>query len=111
MSFSKEDNIKFQNFLQSVLERPRVMEAQPHVIKDGRVWCEDWRIIELLKYFINGREMYIGDPPPNRLKNNSLWSKEAIMSEAEDLALNLVHADNIIKYLQSLREAEYVGGA
>jgi hypothetical protein len=51
----------------------------------------------------NGKDMYEADPPPNRLKNNPLWSKNAIVIEAEALISELKTADNIITKLKERR--------
>ena len=104
MFFLPDDILKLKNFCQQITDKPRPLNAQWNVRKDGFIWCADWKIIELLKYFFNGREMYIGDPPPNRLKKNPLWNKEAIMEEAELIKTFCSDTDAIIEYLKKLRE-------
>ena len=101
--FEATDKKKFENYLQSVIERPLAIPNQIHVIKGGYVWCNDWRIIELLKYFINGEAMYAGDPPPNRLKNNPLWDKEYIVAEATHMLEAGMTADAIIDQFKKER--------
>lgn len=83
--FTRDDEIALRNYCQVVIMKPRRMEDQPHVRQGIHLWCDDWEIIEILKYFFNGREGYFGDPPPNRLKKNPLWSKEDIASKAEQM--------------------------
>ncbi|HLB58440.1 MAG TPA: hypothetical protein VJL60_06465, partial [Gammaproteobacteria bacterium] len=98
--FDKEEIHMFNNYLQSVIEKPRPIEAQPHVIRNGCIWCDDWKIIEILKYFINGPEMYAADPPPNRLKNNPLWSKEEIVQMATEIKQEHDLAELIIEHFK-----------
>lgn len=109
--FAKDELLLLQNFCQRILERPRPIDAQPHTIKDGFIWCDDWRIIEILKYFFNGPEMYAGDPPPNRLKGNPLWSKDAIIEEAKTLFTLHGSATNLINHLEQERNKPYGTGA
>lgn len=101
--FSNEDILKFKIYCQSITMTPRPLEAQPHTRGAGRLWCEDWEIIEVLKYLFHGRELYLGDPPPNRLKNNPLWSQEDIIAKAEALKEQFKDADEIIEHLRSRR--------
>ena len=101
--FSEDDILKLKKFCNEVTTNPRAIGDQPHTREHGRLWCDDWEIIEVLKYLFNGRELYIGDPPPNRLKNNPLWSKEDIMQKAENLARENKTADGIILILRERR--------
>jgi hypothetical protein len=77
----EQDPIKreLKNFTQSVIDRPLPLDEQECVKRDGYVWCADWWTIEVCKYLINGEPGYIGDPPPNRLKNNPIFSKDVII--------------------------------
>lgn len=101
--FSQEDALKFKNFCQSVINRPRAFADQPCKREGVFIWCDDWEIIELCKYFFNGREAYYGDPPPNRLKLNPLWSKDDIAAKAEALVADHKEADAIIEALRGRR--------
>jgi hypothetical protein len=93
-----------KEYCQHIIERPRPIWAQPNITQDGRVWCEDWEIIEILKYFFNGKDMYYDDPPPNRLKNNPLWSKQDIERRALELRdLCAGSVDKIIEHLTERR--------
>ena len=105
--FDREQIRVFENYLQKIIERPRTIDSQPHIRKNGFLWCDDWRIIEILKYLINGREMYIGDPPPNRLKNNPLWTKDMIMCQAEELLTIYLMPDAIVNHLRTERDKSY----
>lgn len=71
-----------QEFCQQIIFRPIPLDEQV-TIRDGeKIWCQDWEIIELCKCLWHGEEVYRGDPPPNRLKNNPLWSKDVIVEKA-----------------------------
>lgn len=103
MIFTDKDIIKFKTFCQEIIGNPRPMDEQPSQKYGGYLWCEDWEIIEILKYLFNGRDGYHGDPPPNRLKNNPLWSKDEIEKKAEMLMSFYQNSDHIIENLRSLR--------
>jgi hypothetical protein len=93
-----------KEYCQKIIENPRPIWAQPNIAQDGRMWCEDWEIIEILKYFFNGKDMYYDDPPPNRLKNNPLWSKQDIERRALELRdLCARSVDKIIEHLTERR--------
>lgn len=102
--FDRQDILFFKNFCQKIIEAPRPLPGQPlYAIKDGFLWCEDWKIIEILKYCFNGREGYYGDPPPNRLKRNPFFSKDAIAAEAEALIAEFKTAEKIVEHLREVR--------
>jgi hypothetical protein len=101
--FTEKENLKLKIFLQSIIFSLRFLDKQPSIQKDGFVWCEDWEIIEICKCLFNGEVAYIGDPPPNRLKNNPLWSKEDIIQKAKQLINDYKDVDKIIEYLGSKR--------
>lgn len=79
--FTPQEILAIKNFCQFVIERPIPMDEDGLVVKDGFLWCGEWETIEILKVMFNGEE-YVGDPPPNRLKNNPLWSKEDMIKKA-----------------------------
>lgn len=102
MFYNKELEL-FQKFLQNLLSSPLPMDKQHSVRKDDKMWCDDWWSIEILKFFINGEQAYIGDPPPNRLKNNDLWEKNTIIRQSKEKLFMLENlkqvaneADNIL---------------
>lgn len=78
MFYSKDLEI-LQKFTQHLLSHPLPLDKQEATRKGDKWWCSDWWSIEILKYLMYGEQAYIGDPPPNRLKNNDLWNKETIM--------------------------------
>ena len=102
--FNKDDILKFRLFCHEICANPRSIEAQPYKREGTFLWCEDWEIIEILKYLFNGKVMYYEDPPPNRLKNNPLWNKEDIEKKAEALVVELVETDKIIEHLRAKRQ-------
>jgi len=101
--FTKHEILKLKQYCQEIINAPMYMEEQPHKREGKYLWCMDWEIIEILKYLFNGRSMYALDPPPNRLKNNPLWSKEDISRKAELLIESSDGAEVIIQKLRSLR--------
>ena len=101
--FNDKDILALRTFCQDVCRQPRSMEIQPHKREGVFLWCEDWEIIELCKYLFHGRELYMGDPPPNRLKHNPLWSQEDIATKAEALMAEFMTADKIIEHLRGKR--------
>lgn len=93
--FTDKEIIALKNFTQKIIESPYPINEERQWVKrnNGHIWCEDWETIEILKYLFNGREMYYGDPPPNRLKNNPLWSKDEIAKRGEQL---IEQFDNVV---------------
>ena len=103
MTFSDSDKVKFRRFCQEIIGNPRPMNAQTSKREGAYLWCDDWETIEILKYFFLGKDVYLTEPPPNRLKNNPLWSKEEIAKKAENFMDFYSNADQIIEILRSLR--------
>lgn len=103
--FTREESLILQNYLQKLLEKPRRIQDQPHTREGIFVWCQDWEIIEILKYLINGAEAYAGDPPPNRLKFNPLWSKEAMVMSGEAMLELYKTPEAIVEALKDRRVA------
>lgn len=101
--FNDEDRLKFKLFCQQVTLHPKPLFMQSYRKQEGFIWCPDWEVIELCKFFFNGEGAYMGDPPPNRLKGNPLWSKEHIAAQARDLMGQFTTADGIIDALKSRR--------
>ena len=101
--FNDADKLKFKIFCQTIISAPRPIDAQPHTRAGDKMWCEDWELIEICKYLFHGPELYFGDPPPNRLKNNNLWNQKDIQATAEKLIEEFKTADDIINYLKGKR--------
>lgn len=93
----KEEILILKNYLAEIINKPTFFTKQKTVYdSNGKVqWCEEWEIIEMLKYIINGKENYYQDPPPNRLKESTCWSKEEIEKIVET-DLGTVEDPNII---------------
>lgn len=103
MKFTENEIIKLRRFCQAIINNPRPFDNQPSQRDGIYLWCEDWEIIEVLKFMFLGREIYYADPPPNRLKNNHLWSQDEISRKAEDLMDRYRNVDNIIEFLKTER--------
>lgn len=108
MLFGEEDVLLFKIYIQTITEKPAPLDGQTIIVREGRhVWCSDWEIIELCKCLFYGIDVYLGDPPPRRLKNNPLWSQDAIIDQAEALKMKYVTATTIIEALKE-RRMKYV---
>ena len=103
MSLPREDYLKLKNYCQEVISKPRPIDDQPHERSGIHIWCEDWKIIEILKYLFIGPETYVAEAPPKRLKNNPLWSKDDIIHEAETIKSNCETTEKIIEHLRYMR--------
>lgn len=103
---SPEGALKVKNFVQSITERPAPIESQPFKREGIFTWCDDWELIELGKCLFMGKEVYLGDPPPRRLKFNPLFDQAGIVQAVD--ALLQKHggdADKIIEELETRRKA------
>lgn len=107
MSFNAEDILKFKRYCQEICFKPLPLSAQACQRQGTYLWCLDWEMIELLKCLFNGSGAYLGDPPPRRLRNNPLWSKDTIISKVYTLIAEYKTAEKIIEYLREVRN----GGA
>jgi len=102
---SQEEILKLKTFCQKITYTPRPLDAQPCKRQGASVWCEDWEIIEILKYLFHGKETYYGDPEPRRLKHNLFFKKENIEALAEAMIAEYKTADAIIAALEKRRGA------
>lgn len=103
MFFNDKECLSLRIYCQSIVNSPRRLEDQIHTRSGGFLWCEDWEIIEILKCLFNGVPTYEVEPPPNRLKNNPLWNKKAIVSVAKVLVKELKTVENIIELFKATR--------
>ncbi len=101
--FNDQDVLALKTYCQSVINLPRPIDDQPHTREGVFLWCEDWEIIEICKYLFHGRDVYYGDPPPNRLRFNPLWSKDDVSKKAEALISDYKTVANIIDFLKKRR--------
>jgi hypothetical protein len=70
----------------------------------SRIWCEDWQIIEILKYMFLGETTYFNEASPRRLRNNPLWSKDEIKKKAELLLEDFGgNVDELVNRIRSAR--------
>lgn len=102
--FSQEEILKLKIFCQTITRSPRSLDQQPNTRQNGKSFCDDWEIIEIIKFLFNG-ELYWGDPLPNRLKNNPLFlGKQDIANKANKLIQELNSVDAIIEHLKQRRK-------
>jgi len=101
--FDAAQTLEFLKYIQQVTERPRRMDQQWHRRESNFLWCDDWEILEILKYYVNGPQGYAGDPPPNRLKNNPMFDKEQIAKQAEQLIAEFSNPEGVIQYFKERR--------
>lgn len=101
---SAEDKVKLKRLCQEIIDKPRMMEDQPHQRKGKYLWCEDWEMIEILKYLFLGKDEYHRDPPPNRLKGNPLWSKSDIEGKVLHLMEMNPKVESIIEIIRTVRD-------
>ena len=78
-----KDILKIKQFMQFVIDHPLSFDNQEVIVRDGYKWCQDWWTVEIGKFLINGEEIYKIEPPPHRLKDNPLWSKEKIIRDGD----------------------------
>ena len=105
MTLTAEANLTLRRFCQEITYKPRPLDAQNCDRSGVHIWCEDWEMIEITKYLFLGAETYFAELPPRRLRNNPLWSKEAVKDKAE----KLLHSSNndikaIVELMRSLRK-------
>lgn len=83
--FSDTEILAIKNFTQYIIEKPVAIEAQKHERRGIYLFCEEWEAIEILKVLIHTEPVYLGDPPPNRLKNNPLFDQADIIRKAKTM--------------------------
>jgi hypothetical protein len=105
-TFTQREIITLEEYLQTIIGNPTPFYKQKSVFDDnGRcLWCEEWELIEMLKFLFNGKDIYYRDPPPNRLKNSTAWSKEAVEAKVEQELGSMETVEQIINYLRKVRE-------
>jgi len=110
-NFTEKEIIQLKEYLSSIIGNPTPFSKQKSVFGPDKFcqWCEEWELIEMLKYLINGKNNYFLDPPPNRLKKSTLWSKEKIEERVlKDLG-DLESVEQIINYFKKERESFHEG--
>lgn len=97
--------IALKEYLQRIIGRPIAFDKQKTIYGKSKLplWCEEWELIEMVKYLFQGKELYYRDPPPNRLKNSTLWSKEAIEEKVEKELGNMETVNQMIEYFENKR--------
>lgn len=106
INFTKSDMNDLKNCLARILDHPTSFDKQKSIMGPNKfcLWCEEWEVIEMLKYLINGKEDYYKDPPPNRLKKSTLWSKEKIEEKVIRDLDAMTSVDQIVDYFKHKRE-------
>jgi hypothetical protein len=97
------DKLRLRQFVQQVTNRPRPLTAQPVQREGVFVWCDDWEIIELCKVLFHGKDAYLGDPPPNRLKLNPFYQPQRLIEQAEALWAEHGSAEALVKAFEARR--------
>lgn len=105
MNFGRDGYLILKNYCQEIINKPRAMEDQPHERVGAFLWCEDWEIIEILKCFFLGKETYMNELPPRRLRENTLWAKADIAEKVDELYEVFKTPEKIVKALRERRHA------
>ena len=96
---------RLKDYLQEgIINHLRPFEEQPHGRLGKYLYCEDWEFMEILKYLIIGKEGYLLEPPPKRLKENPLWSQTEIVDKAEKILAEYSSAEKIIEHIKERRD-------
>ena len=108
MTHTEEEKKVLKEYLQKLIGSPTPFAKQKSIFGSQTypLWCEEWELIEMLKYLCYGKESYYLDPPANRLKGsiNNLWSKEDIEKKIiEDLDA-MTSVDQMVDYFVKRRE-------
>lgn len=105
-TFTEKEIVVLKEYLAQITGRPIPFAKQKTVFDiNGKCqWCEEWEMIEMLKYLINGKENYYYDPPPNRLKYSTAWSKENVEAKVIKDLDSLQSIEEIIDYFKKARE-------
>lgn len=103
MNLTPEEQLTLRRMCQEITYKPRPMDEQPceQPTLGGKLWCEDWEFIEVLKFFFLGRETYYAELPPRRLRGNAHFSHEKVESRA--LGLWILSGENVNKLVEIIR--------
>uniref|UniRef100_A0A6M3ISW9 Uncharacterized protein n=1 Tax=viral metagenome TaxID=1070528 RepID=A0A6M3ISW9_9ZZZZ len=82
--FNDADKLSLRIFCQEITRAPRGVHK--HICSNDVVclWCDDWEIIEVLKYLFIGPEAYDAEPLPGRLVNCPAYNRAAIIKKATE---------------------------
>ena len=106
-TLEEKEKTALKEYLQKVIGNPTPFDKQKSIFGENKLclWCDEWEVIEMLKFMFNGKDNYYLDPPPNRIKNSvGLWSKEAIEAKVEKELGNMETTEQIIEYFKNRRE-------
>jgi hypothetical protein len=79
----KIDKLKLVSFIKHIQYSLLSIEGQRKIGEGKDLFVEDWLTIELAKFFYIGKEVYLSDPIPRRLKDNQNFNQEQIVKFAE----------------------------
>ena len=111
-TLDEKEKIVLKEYLQKIIGIPIPFDKQKSIFGKNHVclWCEEWEIIEMLKFLFNGKDNYYLDPPPNRIKNSSeLWNKEDIEKKVLDDLGEMQMVEQMVEYFQKRREGFHEG--
>lgn len=104
-----DECLALRRFCQEITYKPRPLDEQPCARQGVYIFCEDWEMIEITKFFFLGEETYFSEVTPRRLKNNPLFDKDIIKQKAQALFNhNNGNVEAIIEYLRGERNASRV---
>ena len=106
-NLDEKEKTVLKEHLQRIIGIPVPFDKQKSIFGKNHVclWCEEWEIIEMLKFLFNGKDNYYLDPPPNRIKDSiGLWSKESIEKKVNDDLGNMDTVEQMVEYFKNKRE-------
>ncbi len=105
-TFTQEEIIKLKELLFWMTGAPIPFDKQKVIFnEEGRcLWCEEWETLEMIKYIFRGKETYLTEPPPNRLKNSTIWSREVIAEKTEKVVSEANNIEELIGYFKNRRD-------
>jgi len=80
---NEEEKNSLKHFIQWFIENLLPLDEQECQRDGDHFWCEDWKTIEIVKCLFLGKETYLSDPPPRRLKGNPFFKMDEIVKEAD----------------------------
>lgn len=106
MNLTPEAQLKLRRMCQEITYKPRPMAEQPceQPTISGKLWCEDWELIEVLKFFFLGKDTYYAEAPPRRLRGNAHFNHEKVERRALGLwTLSEGNVDKLVELIRSKR--------
>jgi hypothetical protein len=107
-TFNDKEIIQLKEYLSSVIGNPTPFAKQKSIFRsDGFCqWCDEWELIEMLKYLINGKDNYYADPIPNRLRKSDVFPGKKFIEEKVIKSFDSYGSvDEIINHFKRIRGA------